>query len=133
MWTSRQFYTGLMSAIVLILTLCLSYTCSWLACLVSLVLTSKKRMHFQQVMVTHWMYLLSLVGTLGYAPSIIVLLCWFVLSLLQLVFRAKRFSSSVSSVTYFTFRVDNLLFWCTLQGTEQLKEKLLEKFHDIEV
>jgi len=40
--------------------------CSWPLYLLNLVLTSKKHMHFQQLMATRWMYLLSLGGILGY-------------------------------------------------------------------
>ena len=45
---------------------------SWPVCLPSSVLTSKKHMHFQQLMTTHWMYLSSLDGILRYIVEVLI-------------------------------------------------------------
>ena len=70
---------------------------SWPVCLLSSVLTSKKHMHFQQLMATHWMYLSSLDGILRYIVSLcfhyiaasIISLKW-VICLLRLLLVQQR-------------------------------------------
>lgn len=77
-------------------TIIFTFTYSWLVCLLSSVLTSKKHMHFQQLMATHWMYLLSLDGILGYIVAHCFHLYHWSCQVGHLLFKASIFSAICS-------------------------------------